>query len=77
MRRGGAQRELGGERGLRRPAGEGGRAGEQLVRKQPHAVEVHAVVGRRVGRQLLGCHVGRRADRHAARGVAGDGDGGA
>ena len=38
-------------------------AGEQLVREQPDSVKIHAVIGGRIGGELLGRHVCRCADR--------------
>ena len=43
---------------------------EQLVREQADRVDVHAMICSRIRRELLGRHVGRRADRHAGGGAA-------
>lgn len=58
------------ERGLRRGADERTRPGEQLVRKQPHGIQIDAVIHGRVGGELLGRHVGWRADCRARGGAA-------
>ncbi len=55
----------------RRVALERRTAGDQLVRHDAERVEVHAVVGVRVRRRLLGGHVGRRADGGADLGQRG------
>ena len=65
-------RELSGERFARRWSGERRHARHQLVGEKPDRIDVHAVIGGRVARQLFGCHVRRRADRDSGGGHATD-----
>jgi len=56
---------------LRRETGERGMTGEQLVAYDAQGVDIRPVVGVGIRRRLLGCHVGRRAERDADRGERG------
>ena len=59
---------VGGEQRRAVAAGERRLAGEHLVGEAAERVDVGAMIDVRIGRGLLGRHVGRRAERDAERG---------